>query len=306
MKWIEAKIIFDFDDPELAADLISNIFYEFGLQGVVVEAPTPFSEEDWAGDVAGMPEHDAVIGYFPEDEKALKKCEMLDKKLQRLKREIGLAYRVVYAKIDEADWAEAWKAYFWPEKVSATVVVKPTWRQYTQAEDEIVVEIDPGMAFGTGTHPTTALCIELIETYLQKGDSFLDVGTGSGILMVAAARLGAATVRGVDNDDVAVKVALQNLLQNRVETSRFMVTSGNLVDGIDEHFNLVAANVSSDVVLNLLDSIKPVLAEKGILICSGIVEDKKHLIAAKMASQGFEVLRILNREEWVAIAARIL
>jgi ribosomal protein L11 methyltransferase len=303
MKWTEAKVMFDFDDPESAADLISNVFYEFGLQGVVIESPIAFVEGDWAGDVVDMPAHDAVIGYFRDDQNAQKKCEILEKKLERLKNEIGLKYRLFYSQIDESDWAESWKAHFWPTKVSAGIVVKPTWRDYSRAEGEIVLEIDPGMAFGTGTHPTTALCIELIEAYLQKGDSFLDVGTGSGILMVAAAKLGAVTVHGVDNDDMAVNIAGQNLLQNRIDPSTFKITTGNLVDGINEQFNLIAANISSDVILKLLDDIRPVLAANGTFTCSGIVEDKKNKITEKMKQLGFKILKILKREGWSAIAA---
>jgi ribosomal protein L11 methyltransferase len=124
---------------------------------------------------------------------------------------------VTYARIDEQDWAEAWKAYFWPEKITDLIVVKPSWREYPAEPQEIVLEIDPGMAFGTGTHPTTSLCIRMIQTHLKPGDAFLDVGTGSGILMIAAAKLGAGTVCGVDNDEVAVTVAEKNLLANHID-----------------------------------------------------------------------------------------
>jgi len=220
MKWIEAKVIFEFVDRQLAVDLISNLFHDFGLQGVVIEDPEIVPGEDWAVGVPDLPQQHAVIGYFPENEKSAKQIRIIEEKLKKLEKEIGIASRTFYARIDEADWSESWKAYFWPEKIGAAIVVKPTWREYTRTDDETVLEIDPGMAFGTGTHPTTALCIELIETYLQKGDSFLDVGTGSGILMVAAAKLGAARVRGVDNDEEAVKIARQNMRQNGLKQKR--------------------------------------------------------------------------------------
>jgi len=306
MKWIEAKVIFDFQDRQLAVDLISNLFYESGLHGVVIEDPEIVPGEDWSWDAPDLPQQNAVIGYFPENAISSKWLEIIEENLHRLKKELGIASRIFYSRIDEADWSESWKSHFWPEKIGAGIVVKPTWREYIGAENETVLEIDPGMAFGTGTHPTTALCIELLETYLKKGDWFLDVGTGSGILMVAAAKLGAARVRGIDNDDQAVEIARQNMLQNRIETKTFKVTAGNLVDGVDEPFNLVAANISSDAVLKLLDSLGGVLAANGMFICSGIVAESKNNIVTKMETQGFEVIEIRTKEGWAAIAARLV
>lgn len=305
MKWIEAKIIFDFDDRQLAADLISNLFYEFGLQGVVIEDPEMTTEQDWGDDAVDRPDQHAVIGYFPENDKAAKRCRTLEKKLEQFQKELGLASRIFYARIDEADWSESWKAYFWPEKISTGIVVKPTWREYAGTGDEIILEIDPGMAFGTGTHPTTALCIEMIETYLKKGDLFLDVGTGSGILMIAAAKLGAACICGVDNDQEAVKIARQNMLQNQIKTDLFRITGGHLVDGVEQQFNLVTANITAVAVLELLDRVGGVLAENGIFICSGITQNNKAEIAEKMKAVGFEIVESRTRKDWIAIAARV-
>ena len=304
MKWIEAKIIFDFEDKQLAADLISNLFYEFGLQGVVIEDPEIIVTEDWGEDAVGLPKQNAVIGYFPENDKAAKRCRILEEKLKNLQNELGLTSRIFYSRIDETDWSESWKSYFWPEKISAGIVVKPTWREYSRIGDEIVLEIDPGMAFGTGTLPTTALCIEMMETHLKKGDSFIDVGTGSGILMIAAAKLGAAKIRGVDKDVDAVEIARQNLLQNKIEVEKFKVTAGNLVDGVDEQFNLVAANITSDAVLELLSSVTGVLFANGVFICSGILEKNKAKVIQKMKIAGFEIIEIRTKEDWIAIAGR--
>jgi len=305
MKWIEAKIVFDYKDRQLAADLISNLFYEFGLQGVVIEDPEIATQEDWGEDAVDQPEQNAVIGYYPENDKAAKRCRILEKKLKGLQAELGITSRIFYSRIDETDWSESWKSYFWPEKISAGIVIKPTWREYSRTGDEIVLEIDPGMAFGTGTHPTTALCIELIKSYLKKGDLFLDVGTGSGILLIAAAKLGAARVRGVDNDDDALEIARQNMLQNQIEAGTFDITSGNLVDEVDGQFNLVAANISSDAVLELIDGVGGVLAPNGIFICSGIVESNKYAVVEKMKAAGFEIIETLAKQDWIAVAGRI-
>jgi ribosomal protein L11 methyltransferase len=158
------------------------------------------------------------------------------------------------------------------------------------------------MAFGTGTHPTTALCIRMIQSHLNAGDAFLDVGTGSGILMIAAAKLGAGSVCGVDNDEVAVTVAEKNLTANRIP--RFSLSTANLVDGMDGRFDVVAANILAEVILELLPEVAAVLNEKGLLIASGIITAKQDAVLSGLHEQGFEVIEVLEQEGWVAIAAR--
>ena len=264
MKWIEAKVIFDHQDDAPVADLISNLFYDFGLQGVVVDDPDLEPEADWAEDAFGRPTMHAVIGYFHKDSQADERCKTLEAKLSRLKRQLNFSYRIRYKELDEQDWAHAWKAYFWPQKISAHIVVKPTWRDYQAAGDDIVIELDPGMAFGTGTHPTTALCLSMTEKYLSKGDSFLDVGTGSGILMIAAAKLGAGRLCGVDKDEVAIGIAAENLKLNRVSPQIFHLTTGNLGAQINASYNFIVANIYSHVILELLDDIPRLLTAGGI------------------------------------------
>jgi ribosomal protein L11 methyltransferase len=305
MKWIEAKIIFDHPDMDLAADLIADVFYNFGLQGVVVEDPDLEPVEDWAEDAIGRPAKHAVIGYFHEDSQAEERCKTLEQKLSQLKENQGFFYRISYKELDEQDWAHAWKAYFWPRKISSHMVVKPTWRDYQAAPDDIVIELDPGMAFGTGTHPTTALCITMIEKYLSTGDSFLDVGTGSGILMIAAAKLGAGRLCGIDKDEVALEVAAQNLQLNNINPKIFRLTTGNLVSDINESFSFVAANIFSHIILELLQDISRVLTDEGILVCSGIIEENKQTVISAMENIGFEIVETAVKEEWVAIAGRL-
>lgn len=304
MKWIEAKVVFESEDIEIAEDLIANIFYDFGLQGVVVEQPGLEPAEGWGDDAVEQPQHHSVSGFLPQNQLAQKRRQVLEDKLERIGLANHIKYRLFYNQIDEEDWAESWKEYFWPEKITDRIVVKPTWRTYDSDPNEIVIELDPGMAFGTGTHPTTSLCISMIEDYLQPGKSFLDVGTGSGILMVAAAKLGASKVWGIDIDEVAVEVAEKNLLQNRIEGSKFKVMTGNLVDLVDQRFDLVAANILSDVIITLLDSIKRVLAAGGTMICSGIIEAHKDDVLQKMKAVGLQPVDVRLKETWVAIAAK--
>jgi len=303
MKWIEAKVVFDFNDKQLATDLIADIFYELGITGLVVEEPDIEHPEDWGKD-AIHPEHYAVIGYFSRDEKTQTRRRILEKNLVRLEKEKGITYKIIYADMDESDWANQWKAYSRPKKITDKIIVKPTWREYLRNQDEIIIEIDPGMAFGTGTHPTTCMCITMIEKYLNTGDSFLDVGTGSGILMIAAAKLGAARVWGTDNDEIAVDIAWKNLMQNRIAKATFNVITGNFMEKVSARFDVVAANMTSKSILILLEDIKKVLVKKGIFICSGLGEGDKNNVINKMKNLGFEVIDIISKKNWVSIACR--
>ncbi len=303
MKWIETKVIFSSDNKIQAAELVSQIFHDLGLKGVVIEDPDDEPLEGWGDDAVLRPEHDAVIGFWADNEFSEEKRLILETALRQLRQTTRISTRIVCRMVDDEDWAESWKEYFWPEKISERITVKPTWREYSARPDEIVLEIDPGMAFGTGAHPTTSLCIRMIETFLQPGQSFLDVGTGSGILMIAAAKLGAGSLFGVDVDEVAVDVARDNLQLNCIDPDIFQVVSGNLLDVVTKKFDLVTANILSEVIVLLLDDIKKVMKNKGIFICSGIIEKNRDKILKKLDKVGFDIRRIETRESWVAITA---
>ncbi len=192
----------------------------------------------------------------------------------------------------------------WPLRISEKIVVTPAYRNYEPRKNEFVIRIDPRMAFGTGTHPTTALCISMIEDYLKKGDEVLDIGTGSGILMIAAAKLGAEKGVGIDNNEHAVEIARQNLMLNNIEEERFQVRVGNLLDGVVKGFDLVIANILTEVIVDLLDDVGGVLKESGLFICSGLIERNTNRVVSKMKALGFEVLEMRTREYWVSIAAK--
>ena len=304
MKWIEVKIVFDAAEQHLASEVISNLLFESGMQGIVEEDPGLELAEGWAEDTIGRPRQHALIGYFPKDRRAANRCELLEKRLAMLNDNFALRYRFSYKEQDEEDWAENWKAFFKPQKIGRKMVVKPTWCDYTTGPGEIVLELDPGMAFGTGTHPTTALCINFIEDYLNEGDSFLDVGTGSGILMLAAFRLGAGFVCGLDKDPVAIEVAAANLKLNGVDSQKFSLRKSNLLSKIEGKYDFIAANIFTHVILELLDNLHRALVRGGIFVCSGIFEKNKKLVIASMKKLGFEILQERVKEEWAAISGR--
>jgi len=302
MKWIEVKVIFDCTAKELATDLISNIFYDLGLKGVVVEDPDIKPVEKWENTDEIRQDDIAVTGYIPENKQSRKNLKIIKEKLIGLEKECGIFSKSICRKIDEQDWAESWKEFFHPLKITKKIVIKPSWQDYDANFDDVVIEIDPGMAFGTGTHPTTVLCISMIEKYIKKGDKFLDIGTGSGILMLAAAKLGAQKVCGIDTDEVAIDIAEKNLLLNGIENKNFKVMTGNLTDKVDEKFDFVAANILTETIMVLLDTVKSVLKKKSVFICSGIIEKNKDKVVEKMVASGFEIADILKKEEWVSIA----
>jgi len=303
MHWTEAKVIFESSEPIMAGDLISNIFYNLDLQGVCIEEPDDWPHEPLDASFQVGRDY-AVSGYLPLDNKTEGRRSTLEESLAILERENNIVSKIVYRKIDEEDWAESWKKYFSPEKITDRIVVKPTWRQYSPEKGETIIEIDPGMAFGTGTHPTTSLCIEMIEKYIGQGDTFLDIGTGSGILMIAAAKLGAKKVWGVDNDETAVRIAKENLQLNRIDAPEFRVMKGNLAKGIKRRFNIITANILSEVIVLLLDHIKGVMEREGILICSGIIEKNAGIVLDKMGRIGLETVETRSKGEWVTNAAK--
>jgi len=304
MKYIEARIIIKIGSPAFAEEMIVSIFSDLGVKGVVIEDPDDGLQTIW--DKTGrLPTEHAVIGYFPADSSGNNRCGLLQSALANLRDMRNIDTTTRYRSIDEEDWAESWKDFFWPEKISNQIVVKPSWREYAPAPGEIVVEIDPGMAFGTGTHPTTTLCIRLLEKVLQPRQRILDVGTGSGILLVSAAKLGACSGIGVDNDCTATRVALSNLKRNHLDPARFSVAAGNLIDPVHDRFDLVTANILTSVILELIPPLHRVLKPGGLFICSGIIKAYGQKVETQLEDNGFRVLEKQVEDDWVCFAAGI-
>lgn len=303
MKWVEIRVVFEAAVPEQAEELIADIFYAIGLSGVLIEDPRQTLTEEWSPGV-GPPKHHAVVGYLPQDERLPQRQENLQQALKRLAKDHVARSQVLLAIVDDEDWAESWKAYFDPIRITDRVVIKPTWRSFDANPEDIVLELDPGMAFGTGSHATTAMCIQLLEKYLFPGAAVLDVGTGSGILLVAGGKLGAGWMVGSDNDPVAVAIARKNLQLNGIGPDRCGLIVGDLIAGLKGAFDLIMANILTEVVLLLLDDIKTVLAPGGILVCSGIIDSKRALVQEKLIAQGFDILTVTGQEDWVALAGR--
>ncbi len=308
MKWIEAKVEFDGPDItaiERGADVIAGVFYDLGVKGVVIDDPGLAPVADGWGDApVERPQHPAVTAFLPAGAEGMARCERLQEQLKAAGDRHRLVTRLRLREIDEEDWAESWKKFFKPVRVGADLIVKPSWEPVATGPDTIVIDIDPGMAFGTGGHATTLLSLRLIRAYLEKEDAFLDVGTGSGILAIGAAKLGAGSVWAVDIDETAVEVAAENFKRNGLSEACCRVWRGDLASAVRVPFDLVAANILTDTVLELIEGLHRLLRPGGVFICSGIVSGHKDRVVSALERHGFVILAVDTLEDWIGIAAR--
>lgn len=308
MKWAEISI----QTTHEAADMVANIFHDLGSSGVVVEDPELINSYLRSGrwDYSDIPEEVnteivTVKAYLLVDDQLDHKLALFDERLQELDSygvDKGSGIREC-REIMEEDWATSWKQFFHPVKVGERIVIKPSWEGYEAAADDIVIELDPGMAFGTGTHHTTAMCCRVLEEVVQPGHVVFDVGTGSGILAVAAAKLGASCVQAVDFDTVAVRVANENIAINKVENI-VNVAQGDLLTGITGQADIVIANIIADIVIKLLADIPARLKDDGVFIASGIISERLSDVVASMLSHNLIVDKVVEEGGWVAVVAR--
>lgn len=303
MKVVEIKVIYESDDIDKVTKEISDIFYDFGVTGLKIEEPMKHKNplDFYKNEKEFLMVDHAVSAYFPLNFYAEKRKQVIT---ERFQQEFGeredMVYTIDFYEYDEEDYQNSWKKYLFPEKVSSKFVVKPTWREYEPQGDELIIELDPGRAFGTGSHPTTSLCLKLMEENIKEGDSVIDVGTGSGILMIAANRLGASEVYGTDIDELAVESANENLELNGITDAK--VYLGNLVSVVNgKKFDVVVANILADVLLILLNDISKVVKEGGLVIFSGIIDEKCELLKKEVEALGMEILEIKADKEWRAM-----
>lgn len=311
MKWIEVKI----KTTHEAVEIMSNILHESGAKGVVIEDPQDMQvyqneAEDWdyidETLLGEMEENVCVKAYLSEAPDLPDKIQLIKERVEQIREfdiDAGLG-EVTTAEVFEEDWSAAWKQYYKPAKVGKNIVIKPTWENYQKKYGEHIIELDPGMAFGTGTHETTQLCIKLLEDYVKDDSIVLDIGSGTGILGIAAAKLGSSKVIGVDIDPVAVKVSKENILLNRVEDI-VEIREGNLFDVLKEKGDIVVANIIADVIIELVKDIKQFLKRDGIFIASGIIIDRLEDVKDVFNYEDIEILSIEKMGEWVALCCRI-
>jgi ribosomal protein L11 methyltransferase len=310
MKWSEISIL----TTNEAVEPISNILHEAGASGVVIEDPLELvkEREDQFGEIYQLnpddyPEEGVIIkAYLPVNSFLGETVDEIKEAINNLiiyNIDIGLN-KVSISEVNEEEWATAWKKYYNPVKISEKFTIVPTWEDYTPVNtDELIIELDPGMAFGTGTHPTTVMCIQALERTVQPGDRVVDVGTGSGVLSIAAAKLGAAKVDAMDLDDVAVQVAKLNIKLNKVQDVA-AVSQNNLLDGVADGADIVVANILAEVILRFSDDAGKIVKNGGYFITSGIIQQKKEVVKDAMINAGFSIEEIITMEDWVAIIGK--
>ena len=314
MNWTEVKIY----TTTAGIDPLTGSMLDLGLQGFMIEDAQDFDEflhdttPHWDYvDQAVMEKmkdcETCVTIYVADNPQGMEELMQVRQILARLKAQDpdGKYGRLELEMkdVDEEDWSNAWKKYYHPVQVGEHLVVCPSWEAYDRQPDDVVLTLNPGMAFGTGTHDTTRLCMELLEKYITPQDTVLDVGCGSGILAITAALLGANKIIGCDIDEVAVKVAGENAALNGVQ-DRIAFHQGDLASQVEGSFQIICANIVADVIIRLSEDAGRYLAKDGIFITSGIIDTREQDVLNALEQNGFQVIERRTSGGWVALACK--
>ena len=320
MKYLEINI----ETSAAGIEPVVSALLNLGITDTVVEDPRDIEDlmdkkqtYDWDylddSIIEKMKESPKVTVYLEDTEENRTLAEQIAPAMEELRSKAreGIfgegadfgSLRVSKKQEDDTQWKDKWKEYFKPARIAENIVVKPTWESYERQGDEKVIEIDPGMAFGTGTHETTSLCVKMLEKYQKESDKVLDVGCGSGILSIAAALLGAEDVLGVDIDPVAVEVAAENIELNGVANVA-KAQYGDLTKGIDYKADIVVANLMADLVMMLSEDVARHMQPGGLFISSGILVEKEVQVTEHLRSQGFGIVEVRVVGGWCCIVCR--
>ncbi|SEK40810.1 [LSU ribosomal protein L11P]-lysine N-methyltransferase [Carnobacterium iners] len=310
MNWIEVSV----QTATESVDAVSNILIEAGSEGVAIEDSQDFFNvpddgfgQIWKLDRSDFLEEGALVkAYFLETLFSPEIVSSIKEQILNLKV-VGLSIEpniLTISEVAETNWATAWKQYYHSLKITRFLTIVPNWEDYeTEHTDERIIRLDPGLAFGTGTHPTTILSLQSLENCIRGNETILDVGTGSGVLSIAAKALGAGKVRAYDLDDVAVRSAYDNILLNDYALD-VEVVANNLLAGIEIETDIVVANILAEIILPLIPQAWSVLKPGGLFLASGIIETKKETVLTQLKEQEFEIIQVLQMKDWVAIIAK--
>lgn len=301
--WIEITI----HTTNEASEIVESILLDYGSTGVAIEDPTTLEENlhDDFGTIVELSPTDfpdvgvIVKGYINElnfdDETFTRFKGELEQLGQNIN--IGEFFKIETTTIKDSDWENSWKDYFDILNIGEKFVIVPTWREYENEENKYVINIDPGMAFGTGGHETTSLCIKNLEKYVKPHDNIIDVGCGSGILSIAASYLTDGEIKAVDLDKLAVDVSRENFALNNLE-NRITVEEASLLTKETKKYNVIVANILAHIIELMLDDAYKLLEDGGYYITSGIIKDKKDELLEKMLERGFKLVEETSDNEW--------
>jgi len=309
MKWYKIEIKTETE----AVDILTYLLEENGIEGAVIEDPNDLmfqdkfvGDWDYSEETARQFDHeDVVVRVFVEaDQDIDEKVNMIKGFLETIQSN-GLSIGsglIDHEIVDDVAWKDKWKEYFKPFKMGQQLVIKPSWEDYEAGDGEIIIEMDPGSAFGSGTHETTSLCVELIETVVKEGDFVYDIGCGTGILGISAALLGADKVVGVDIAEDAIIATRENVKKNKLE-GKMTAQLGSLTEGLNGKADLIVANIIADILIAMNESLENFIKPGGHYIMSGIIDGRVEDVVASLESHNFEVIKKCTKGEWHGILA---
>ena len=350
MKWTKVTV----ETTTQATDMLSYYLSEFGVEGIEVEDKIPLSDADkkamFIDILPELPPDDGVAyiscyidensnichEYIDEESDNLngdkhhgteypdnkgrdlrELCKYIQDKLDDMSTYMNVGTgKISIGETEDKDWINNWKEFFHPIRLDDNIVIQPTWTEKADVGDnDIVINIDPGTAFGTGSHETTRLCISNLKRYIQKDSnvSVLDAGCGSGILSIIASKLGASRIYGIDIDELAVKASIDNLKLNNIGESTYKIVKGDVIGnpdyvkemmGENTKYDIVVANILADVIIPLSGVIRQFMKKDGVFISSGIIDTKEEDVKEALLSNGFEIIDVSHMGEWVSIVAR--
>ncbi len=301
MYWLEVSVVTDGEGAEAVAEVLRPFAYGDGV--VLEQYGDPNDPDPDALETAVT-----VKIYIPEDQDT----PALRRRLEEILYHMGRLYPLpppTFRELRDEDWANAWKAHYHPFRVGKRLWIQPSWQEVETADatrqpDDVVLTLDPGMAFGTGLHPTTQMCLQALEELVKPGMRVLDVGTGSGILAIAAAKLGAERLLAVDTDELAVKTAVANATQNHVQEA-IEIRQGTLDTISEKEWDIVVVNILAPVIIHLLeqDNLMGYVSDKGYLVLSGIIEEQGESVKTAVTTAGGQIIKTLTIKDWVSYIA---
>ena len=301
MNWIKVKIDYFSNTLEETKSKLINMFEEIGIKQIEVIDYFSDNSLDYNINFKKKSEIWSIIGYIVNNRFSKLKLNIISDKLKEFfLDDEEFMYEIYTSECSDDDWKDEWKKYFHTVNITDNIIIKPSWDDYEASEGETVIEIDPGMAFGTGTHETTALCVEFLEKYVPGKKKLLDIGCGSGILMLIGKRLGAEKVVGIDIDSNVKDVVIENFEKNNIKDN-YEIIIGDLVEDINEKYDLVVSNILVDVLTELLENIEKTLEKGATIIFSGIIKDKEEEFLRKTKEHNLVEIDRNEKNNWVSL-----
>lgn len=315
MEWAEISV----STTTMGAEAVCELLMRAGCAGTAVEDRMDLEAHDAQADWDYIEDavyerygEDVIVkGYLPADNRLMDQLAQIRSELGDLRAlcetidgyDVGKA-ELSLSTLQEEDWANEWRKYYKPIRVSRRLVIVPTWETYEPRAEDLVIEMEPGMAFGTGTHETTRMCLQFLDELVREGDTCIDIGCGTAILGIAAAKLGARDVLAIDRDRVAVRSAKENIVLNGVEQV-VRAVEGDLLSGQEQmQADVIVVNIIADVIIGLVPGLAPFLKKDGVIIASGIIRERCDEVVAAMEQAGYEIVEVRAEGEWNAVTCR--